>query len=124
MKSLIIPIMLGMLSLSFLPDQSTFYNGKVLELGKSVPTIEALAQFNNIYQNNEQKIVTIMNWYNKKMPAAKKQAIADEILEMTLRYSNLWRLVRRVYYLHGHVHSPGRLCCRRLSQTRDRLGAL
>jgi len=89
MKSLIIPIMLGMLSLSFFPGQSTFYNGKVLELGKSVPTIEALAQFNNIYQNNEQKIVTIMNWYNKKMPAAKKQAIADEILEMTLRYSNL-----------------------------------
>jgi soluble lytic murein transglycosylase len=81
--------MLGMLSLSFLPGQSTFDNGKVLELGKSVQAIEALAQFNNSYQNNEQKIVNIMNWYNKKMPAAKKQAIADEILEMTLRYSNL-----------------------------------
>ncbi len=89
MKSLIIPIILGMLSLSFLPGQSTFDNGKVLELGKSVQAIEALAQFNNSYQNNEQKIVTIMNWYNKKMPAAKKQAIADEILEMALRYSNL-----------------------------------
>ena len=89
MKSLIMPIMLGMLSLSFLPGQSTFDNAQVLELGKSVQAIEALAQFNNIYQNNEQKIVTIMNWYNKKMPAEIKQAIADEILEMTLRYSNL-----------------------------------
>jgi len=89
MKSLIIPIMLGMLSLSFLPGQSTFDNGKVLELGKSVQAIEALAQVNNIYQNNEQKIVTIMNRLNKKMSAAMKQAIADEILEMTLRYSNL-----------------------------------
>ncbi len=89
MKSLIMPIMLGMLSLSFLPGQSTFDNGKVLELGKSVQTIEALAQFNNSYQNNEQKIVTIMNRFNKEMPPAKKQAIADEILEMALRYSNL-----------------------------------
>ena len=89
MKSLIMPIMLGILSLSFLPGQSTFDNGKVLELGKSVQTIEALAQFNNSYQNNEQKIVTIMNRFNKEMPAAMKQAIADEILEMTLRYSNL-----------------------------------
>ena len=92
MKSLIMPIMpimLAMLSLSFLPNQSNFDNGKVLELGKSVQTIEALAQFNNSYQNNEQKIVTIMNWYNKKMPAAMKQAIADEILEMTLKYPNL-----------------------------------
>lgn len=89
MKSLIMPIMLGMLSLSFLPGQSTFDNGKVLELGRSVQAIEALAQFNNSYQNNEQKIVTIMNRFNKKMPAAMKQAIANEILEMTLRYSNL-----------------------------------
>ncbi len=83
------PIMLGMLSLSFLPGQSTFDNDQVLELGKSVQTIEALAQFNNSYQNNEQKIITIMNRFNKEMPAAKKQAIANEILEMTLRYSNL-----------------------------------
>jgi len=89
MKSLIMPIMLGMLSLSFLPGQSTFDNDQVLELGKSVQTIEALAQFNNSYQNNEQKIITIMNRFNKEMPAAKKQAIANEILEMTLRYSNL-----------------------------------
>ncbi len=89
MKSLIMPIMLGMLSLSFLPGQSTFDNGKVLELGKSVQTIEALAQFNNSYQNNEQKIVTIMNRFNKKMPAAMKQAIAGEILEMTFKYPNL-----------------------------------
>ena len=83
------PIMLGMLSLSFLPGQSTFDNGKVLELGKSVQAIEALAQFNNSYQNNEQKIVTIMNRFNKKMPAAMKQAIAGEILEMTFKYPNL-----------------------------------
>ncbi len=83
------PIMLGMLSLSFLPGQSTFDNGKVLELGKSVQAIEALAQFNNSYQNNEQKIVTIMNRFNKKMPAAMKQAIAGEILEMTFKYRNL-----------------------------------
>ena len=89
MKSLIIPIILGMLSLSFLPGQSTFDNGKVLELGKSVQAIEALAQFNNSYQNNEQKIVTIMNRFNKKMPAAMKQAIAGEILEMTFKYPNL-----------------------------------
>ena len=89
MKSLIVPIMLGMFSLSFLPNQSNFDNGKVLELGKSVQTIAALAQFNNSYQNNEQKIVTIMNRYNKKMPAAMKQAIADEILEMSLKYPNL-----------------------------------
>ncbi len=83
------PIMLGILSLRFLPGQSTFDNGKVLELGKSVQTIEALAQFNNSYQNNEQKIVTIMNRFNKKMPAAMKQAIAGEILEMTFKYPNL-----------------------------------
>jgi len=89
MKSLIVPIMLGMFSLSFLPNQSNFDNGKVLELGKSVQAIDALAQFNNSYQNNEQKIVTIMNRYNKKMPAAMKQAIADEILEMSLKYPNL-----------------------------------
>lgn len=89
MKSLIIPIMLGMLSLSFLPGQSTFDNGKVLELGKSVQAIAALAQFNNSYQNDEQKIITIMNRFNKEMPAAKKQAIANEILEMTLKYPNL-----------------------------------
>jgi len=30
-----------------------------------------------------------MNRFNKEMPAAKKQAIADEILEMTLKYPNL-----------------------------------
>ena len=89
MKSHIIPIMLGMLSLSFLPGQSTLDNGKVLELEKSVQAIEALVQFNNSYQNNEQKIVTIMNRFNKKMPAAMKQAIAGEILEMTFRYPNL-----------------------------------
>ena len=52
-------------------------------------TIEALAQFNDSYQNNEKKIVTIMNRFNKEMPPAMKQAIANEILEMTLRYSNL-----------------------------------
>ncbi len=89
MKSLIVSTMLGVFSLSFLPSPSNIDNETVMELEKSVQTMEAFAQFNNIYQNNEQKIVTIMNRFNKKMPAAKKQAIADEILEMTLKYPNL-----------------------------------
>ena len=89
MKSLIVPIILGMCSLSFLPGQSAFDVEKVLELEASVQTLEALAQFNNTYQNNEQKIIAIMTRFNREMPIEKKQAIADEILEMTLKYPNL-----------------------------------
>lgn len=85
---LIVPILLGLLSVNFITNRSV-ENSELFGLEKSIKTVEALAQFNNTYQNNEQKIVTIMNRFNKRMSAAKKHAIVNEIFEMTLKYRNL-----------------------------------
>ena len=85
--SFIVSILLGLLSVNFIMNRSV--DSELLELEESLKTVEALAQFNNTYQNNEQKIVAIMNRFNKRMSATKKQAIANAILEMTLKYPNL-----------------------------------
>jgi len=52
---LIVPILLGLLSVNFITNRSVD-NSELLELEKSLKTVEALAQFSNTYQNNEQKI--------------------------------------------------------------------
>ena len=66
--SFIVSILLGLLSVNFIMNRSA--DSELLELEESLKTVEALAQFNNTYQNNEQKIVAIMNRFNKRMSAA------------------------------------------------------
>jgi len=64
-------------------------NPRLSMLEKSLQEIRAAMNVDSVRQTNIQKIMTIINRYNRDMPSAMKYEIADEIYKMSVKYTNL-----------------------------------
>lgn len=64
-------------------------NSKLREFETDVAQIRATLNLNNIYQLSVQRVIKIIEQYNSSMPMAEKYQIAEEIVKMSLKYSNL-----------------------------------
>ena len=64
-------------------------NPKLIVLEKSLLDIRAAMNVDSVRQYNIQKIMKIIDKYNKTMPSGMKYEIADEIYNMSVKYTNL-----------------------------------
>lgn len=64
-------------------------NPRLSHLEKSLQDIRAAMNVDSVRQYNIQKIMKIINRYNKDMPSGMKYEIADEIYAMSVKYTNL-----------------------------------
>lgn len=64
-------------------------NPKLRVLEKSLQDIRAAMNIDSVRQYNIQKIMKIIEKYNKNMPSGMKYEIADEIYNMSIKYTNL-----------------------------------
>jgi len=64
-------------------------NPKLMVLEKSLQDIRAAMNVDSVRQYNIQKIMKIIDKYNKSMPSGMKYEIADEIYNMSIKYTNL-----------------------------------
>ena len=64
-------------------------NPKLMVLEKSLLDIRAAMNVDSVRQYNIQKIMKIIDKYNKTMPSGMKYEIADEIYNMSVKYTNL-----------------------------------
>lgn len=64
-------------------------NPRIQDLEKSINEIRAAINVDSVRQYNIQKIIKIINRYNKSMPSGLKYEIADEIYNMSVKYTNL-----------------------------------
>lgn len=64
-------------------------NPKLKVLEKSLQDIRAAMNVDSVRQYNIQKIMKIIDKYNNRMPSGIKYEIADEIYNMSVKYTNL-----------------------------------
>ncbi len=64
-------------------------NPKLMVLEKSLLDIRSAMNVDSVRQYNIQKIMKIIDKYNKTMPSGMKYEIADEIYNMSVKYTNL-----------------------------------
>ncbi len=64
-------------------------NPKLMDLEKSLLDIRSAMNVDSVRQYNIQKIMKIIDKYNKTMPSGMKYEIADEIYNMSVKYTNL-----------------------------------
>ncbi|MFQ5674739.1 MAG: lytic transglycosylase domain-containing protein [bacterium] len=64
-------------------------NPKLVVLEKSLQDIRAAMNVDSVRQYNIQKVMKIIDKYNKNMPSGMKYEIADEIYNMSVKYTNL-----------------------------------
>jgi len=64
-------------------------NSQIGEITKEFATIQGAMKLDSKRQYAIQKVLNILNQYNRTMPESEKLAIANEIYNMTMRYSNL-----------------------------------
>jgi len=64
-------------------------NSKLMVLEKSLQDIRAAMNVDSVRQYNIQKIMKIIDKYNTSMPSGMKYEIADEIYNMSVKYTNL-----------------------------------
>ena len=62
---------------------------KIDKLENNISNIKSAINLDSIKQYNIQKIISIINYYNKKIDTDEKFSIANEIYEMSLKYDNL-----------------------------------
>lgn len=62
---------------------------KVSDLQYALNHLKATMKIDSARRNQIEKIMAIIDHYNPSMPSEKKYAIANEIYEMTLKYTNL-----------------------------------
>ncbi len=62
---------------------------KIQDLERSLMELKAAMNIDSVRQYNIQKIMRIIDQYNKSMPSSTKYDIADEIYRLSLKYSNL-----------------------------------
>ena len=81
--------MLFLLSYKFFGLNTVQENSKLMVLEKSLLDIRAAMNVDSVRQYNIQKIMKIIDKYNKTMPSGMKYEIADEIYNMSVKYTNL-----------------------------------
>jgi len=64
-------------------------NPRIKNLEKSLQDIRAAMNIDSVRQFNIQKIMSIIDKYNPDMPSGVKYEIAEEIYNMSLKYTNL-----------------------------------
>lgn len=64
-------------------------NPRLVDLEKSLHDIRAAMNVDSVRQYNVQKIIKIINRYNRDMPSGMKYEIADEIYSMSVKYTKL-----------------------------------
>ncbi len=89
MKVLITVVVVGLLSIYFLTDNSNSEQMEIAEFKKSIQTIREVIQVDSVRQFTRQKAVQIITRFNPEMPLSLKQEIVDEIIIMSLKYPNL-----------------------------------
>jgi len=62
---------------------------KISNIEKTVSDLRATMNLNSKRQYEIQRIIRIINQYNKNMPADEKYQIANEIYKMSMKYTNL-----------------------------------
>lgn len=62
---------------------------KMTQLERTIQDIHAAIKIDSTRHYKIQKIITIFNQYNEKMPHIRKYEIAEEIYKMSVKYSNL-----------------------------------
>ena len=62
---------------------------KISNIEKTVSDLRATMNLNSKRQYDIQRIIRIINQYNKNMPADEKYQIANEIYKMSMKYTNL-----------------------------------
>ncbi|MDZ7319604.1 MAG: transglycosylase SLT domain-containing protein [candidate division KSB1 bacterium] len=64
-------------------------NSKLRDIENGVAHIRATVNLNNLYQLSVQRVIKIIEQYNPYMPVTEKYQIAEEIVKMSMKYSNL-----------------------------------
>jgi len=70
-------------------DDSDKTTQKMIHLERALQDIRAAMNVDSVRQYGIQKIMRIINTYNEEMPSEKKYEIANEIYEMSVKYTNL-----------------------------------
>ena len=70
-------------------DESDETERKMIRLERALQDIRAAMNVDSVRQYNIQKIMTVMERYNKDLQSEKKYEIANEIYEMSIKYTNL-----------------------------------
>jgi len=78
-----------LLSYKFVDLNRVQENPKLRVLEKSLQDIRAAMNIDSVRQYNIQKIMKIIEKYNTNMPSGTKYEIADEIYNMSIKYTNL-----------------------------------
>ncbi|MFQ5822650.1 MAG: lytic transglycosylase domain-containing protein [bacterium] len=85
----LISVMLGVFSYKFFWETNVPDNSKLFDLEKSLQDIRAAMNVDSVRQFNIQKIMKIISKYNQDMPSSLKYEIADELYNMSVKYTNL-----------------------------------
>jgi len=70
-------------------DESDETELKMLRLEKALQDIRAAMNVDSVRQYNIQKIMLLIDRYNKEIPSEQKYEISNEIYEMSVKYTNL-----------------------------------
>jgi soluble lytic murein transglycosylase-like protein len=85
-------VIVGLITFSckqFFWNDETQNNPQLSDLEKTLQEIRASMNVDSVRQYNIQKVMKIINRYNKTMPSSKKYEIAEEIYNMSIKYTNL-----------------------------------
>lgn len=85
---LLVPFLLGLFSLNFLLSESKSGHA-TSEVAQGLKYLESLNHVNNELHLVRQKVVRIINRFNRKMSDDMKTKIADEVYKMSVKYPNL-----------------------------------
>ncbi|MFQ5601882.1 MAG: lytic transglycosylase domain-containing protein [bacterium] len=88
---IVVAVVIGMVTLYYKifwvnPVQK---NPKLMDLEKTLQEIRAAMNVDSIRQYNIQKVMSIIEKYNTEMPSSMKYEIAEEIYNMSVKYTNL-----------------------------------
>ena len=64
-------------------------NARIAKLARELHGLKSAMNVDSVRQYNIQKIISIIDQYNAKMPTSEKYEIADEIYNMSVKYTNL-----------------------------------
>lgn len=89
MKSLLIPVAVGLFSLNFLVVKNDFASQRISELERLIGFTRSVHDVDQTRQSTHRKIDAIIERFNSDMGKELRHQIADEIYEMAVKYPNL-----------------------------------
>jgi soluble lytic murein transglycosylase len=84
-----VAVVLTALGYKYFRLQPDAENPRIKRLEKSLQDIRAALNVDSVRQFNIQKVMSIIDKYNDDLPSAVKYEIAEEIYNMSLKYTNL-----------------------------------